>query len=333
MSSSIVCQGLQSCLEPRPMEPRVLRLILSPPSSNFSLNIGWPSTELSLSDSYHSEEKSNSKETIINDEHDMKTETNADKGGWALLQSLADKSHCKKNEPESQQVYVHPMVKRSSSMLSGKSLEMCTESLGCETGSNASENDEDIALFSSENSTCLMNQCHSPDSEASKSRVSVSKRSKHRSVSFPPPLTSITDLGGVQVRPHREDGRLILKAVITPSPVPVFQAERSNGRLTLRLFEPFTCDSDSDYEADDEEIAEMESKDEHGENFQPKTHKQEDNEPEDDGCCGEELEGNTDNVEGEIGIRKFPILSRCKEGDNRNNGLLNQNWKHFCVAT
>ncbi|KAI4349522.1 hypothetical protein L6164_010102 [Bauhinia variegata] len=326
MSSSSVCQGLQSCLEPPNLiEPRVLRLKLAPTSSNFSRNPEWPNAKLSFSDCDHAQEKSNTKETITDDELDMKMDKNADKGCWGFLQSLTDTCNCNKNEHEREQIYVHPMVKRSSSMLSGKSLEMCTESLGCETGSNASENGEDIALFSPENSTCLMmNQYHTADSEAIESRVSVSKRLKHRSGGFPPPLSSITELGGVQVRPHREDGRLILTAVTNPSPVPVFQAERSNGRLMLRLLKPLTFDSDSEAD-DEEEMAETENKEvEHGEDFQTKA----ETEAED-----EELEENSESGEGEMGIRKFPRPSRCMEGGSRNKGLLNQHWEPFWVAT
>ncbi|KAK2359275.1 protein FAF, chloroplastic [Trifolium repens] len=124
MSSSL-CQGLQSCLEPRVMEPRVLRLKLAPPGSS---NISPSSSE-------------QEKPIIIKNNECDKNDT---KSGWGFLQNLT------KTENGNDKVYVHPTVKRSASMLSEKSLEMCTESLGSETGSNAGESSDDVSLFSFE---------------------------------------------------------------------------------------------------------------------------------------------------------------------------------------
>ncbi|KAI9118914.1 hypothetical protein K1719_009589 [Acacia pycnantha] len=288
LAGTCLCQGFQSWMEPSHMETQIIRLKLAPPAS------------LSLSESQ--EKPSN------NDEVSTKMDKNADIGGWNILLSL------KKTE-DPQNVYVHPSEKHSSSMLTGKSMEMCTESLGCETGSdNASENMDEFALLSSENSTTGYSRHNSEPTRS----YSVSRRMK-RSNSFPPPLTSITDLGGVQVRPRREDGRLILEAVATPSVQPCFQAKRSNGRLTLTMFQTFLSDDDDDEEEEEEEEEEAVEEDEFVVGDQ-------------DTDDAEELEEINAIVEDEIGKRKLARPERCNESGNINK-IRMPNWKLFWVAS
>lgn len=76
MSSSSVCQGLQSCLEPRVIEPGVLHYELTPPTTNLS-----------------------------EEEH-----------GFGFLQALSNNSHGgeKEKENKNEEMYVHPTVKCSS---------------------------------------------------------------------------------------------------------------------------------------------------------------------------------------------------------------------------
>lgn len=268
MSYSSVCQGLQSSVEPCHVEPCVLKLKLAPPSCNTNTTT----------------------HTTPKDEHGNK---NTEPGGcnWSFLQSLSNISHCK--EPEIDKVYIHPSVKRSSSMLSAKSLELCTESLGCETGSNASDNTDDMSLFSLET-----NNLRSNNNASLFNKNSESKRLNRGSTStFPPPLTS---MGGIKVRSHREDGRLILEAVTSSSPQPYFQAERGNGRLRLRLFE-------SDAFCYGNEVAE-----------DGETLKQEAcGEQQEDAVVEEELEEYVGNAEDEIGMTKFVRPSGCKESGKR----------------
>ncbi|XP_027351057.1 protein FANTASTIC FOUR 2-like [Abrus precatorius] len=303
MSSSSVCQGLQSCLEPRVIEPRVLSLKLAPP--NFSQPSASAITKTNTVSS-----PSNSEKPLINNECDTK-DTIPNVGGWSFLQSL---SHC--NNKTEEQVYVHPTVKRSSSMLSEKSLEMCTESLGSETGSNAGESSDEISLFyfDTSNTTTLNTNCESK-------RV-------NRACNFPPPLTSITDLGGVHVMPRREGGRLILEAVASPSPRPYFHAERGDGRLRLSLFESFSVSDgeeevgDSEEGVDEEDEGENEKKKEEGEGC-----------GEEDNGVEDELEECVENVEGEMGVKKFARpRSRCKQSGNRDifgDGLANLSFPLF----
>ncbi|CAL0320574.1 unnamed protein product [Lupinus luteus] len=244
------------------MEPRVLSLKLSPPLGS----------NLSITDSDVKEKPLTN--PITNDEHDMKS----DKSSWSFIHSLPN--ICNKTEdPEGENVYIHPTVKHSSSMLSSKSLEMCTENLGCETGSSNGSND--ISLFSSKLSTCFIGDTNEAVEIVNINYNSVSKRLTHKgSNKFPPLLTSLSDFGGVHVRPHREYGRLILEAVTSSSPQPYFEAERSNGRLSLRLLESF--DDEVDYDSEEE------------------------------ACDEEEYTGNE-----EMEITKFAGPSRCKESGNR----------------
>ncbi|XP_057422543.1 protein FANTASTIC FOUR 2-like [Lotus japonicus] len=228
MSSSSVCQGLQSCLEPRLIEPHVLNLKLAPTRSNSNLS---PSPEFSS----FRRSSSSSFFSILESDQNVKES----KSGWSFLQSSENN------------VYVHPSFKLSSSKFSAESLELCTESLGCETGSsNAVDNgtDHDMSLFSSES-----------NSSYAVKRNSESKKLNRVSSNFPPPLTSMAEFGGFQVRSHREDGRLILEALTSSSPKPYFQAERENGRLRLRLFKSVSscCCDDGDGEACVEEEAEV----------------------------------------------------------------------------
>ncbi|KAL6516070.1 hypothetical protein OROGR_019375 [Orobanche gracilis] len=99
---------------------------------------------------------------------------------------------------KTEQVYVHPLGKRSSSSLSTKSLEMCTESLGCETGNNIVSDYDDFSYH------------------------------------------AFLEKQGVQVRTHREGGRLVIEAFNFPYGGNYFQAERDNGRLKLSLVKGFT---------------------------------------------------------------------------------------------
>ncbi|KAK7345902.1 hypothetical protein VNO77_16518 [Canavalia gladiata] len=247
MSYSSVCQRLQSSVEPCLMESRVLKLKLSQQSTNDEIN----------------NKEKNPQSGVCN---------------WSSLQSLSNISHSNKTE----NVYVHPAVK---STLSPKSLELCTESLGSETGSTT----HDMSLFSLEttkNNTILVN-----------TNSSKSKR-LNRGATFPPPLTTIRDF---HVRSHRQDGRLILEAFTPSSPQPFFQAHRGNGRLRLKLFESVVsyCDGDgddidNDNDYDDGEVETLNQQE----------------------ACDEE-DAVAEHGEEEMGITKFVRLGSCKESGNR----------------
>nr|GMD22156.1 protein FANTASTIC FOUR 3-like [Ipomoea batatas] len=133
------------------------------------------------------------------------------KNSFLELEALANPSHT-----QNENVYVHPLANRSASTMNTKSLNMCTESLGSETGSDICE-------------SCCMDYEYSASPfllEKQKYSKSGFKKMKGKD-SFPPPLTSISRLEGVQVqvRPFREEGRLVIKAVNITS---YFHTHRSN---------------------------------------------------------------------------------------------------------
>lgn len=280
---SSVCQGLQLCLEPRIVESHLRLKLALPTSSQDSSETPSPCfTNPSESEpiSYHNDcEDTNINITDGNsDSHDV-SKQNADMGVWSLLQSLAGP----KDSMENNQVYVHPLVKSSASALSKKSLEMCTESLGSETGSDISDN---ITFVSSETMGCCSPSKHRENSVTRrmscsrsfpppltsisgsnmsynpfKTRENLVMKSMNRSSSsFPPPLTSISGSNSVQVTSHREGGRLVLQAVNVPSCQTYFHAERSEGRLRLFLLKETSANTpvfdDEEGEEEREEVGE-----------------------------------------------------------------------------
>ncbi|TYJ09339.1 hypothetical protein E1A91_A11G134500v1 [Gossypium mustelinum] len=289
MSSSMY-QGLQSCLEV--VESRVLRLKLAPPKSNFPASIVT----------------TNPKPTVYNEEKNTTITNTNDMGGWSCIQSLSNA----KASTENDKVYVHPLVKRSASRLSEKSLEMCTERLGSETGSEVSDCSDDISLFSMDTRSQTV-ACNIPPKPRAIRKMS-------RSSSFPPPLTSISGSNCVQVKSHREGGRLVLQAVSFPPSYTYFHAERTDGRLRLSLYKdasPVFQDQDQDQDGQEEDQEEEE----------------EETVVEEEEFYGETdiKEANSGNVGGEIGTGKLPIPSSCKENGCGHKGLLH--WKPFLVAT
>ncbi|CAH9133132.1 unnamed protein product [Cuscuta epithymum] len=112
--------------------------------------------------------------------------------------------------------YIQP--KKQPKKLSAKSLFLCTEILGSETGAEDFQSDLP-PLPTNRKKPPLMNM--------------YMKRSAPRPL--PPPLPSLDmNKTTVQVRTRREDGRLIVEAVSVP-PREHLRAERSNGRLFISL--------------------------------------------------------------------------------------------------
>lgn len=201
----------------------------------------------------------------------------ADKRSWgAILSPPKNNDGCSGSESGLGLVpapYVHPLAKRTASSLSEKSLEICTESLGSETGSDvfsypASEpEDSDKELEVQE-----QGQEQEQEQEQQQDQVEVkdynmevgnfkynnyyrgptSKRSMMvppTRPSFPPPLPSLAhrdDGSNLHIRSHRQDGRLVVEAVSVPSPN-CFRAQRQDGRLLLTL----TSDEEQEQEHED----------------------------------------------------------------------------------
>ncbi|GAB2234890.1 hypothetical protein Droror1_Dr00004160 [Drosera rotundifolia] len=156
--------------------------------------------------------------------------------------------------------YVHPMAKRSASSLCEKSLEICTESLGSETGSDGfssylpsepenSDSDED------DDGKPVELECWRAFNDSDEVRVSSVNVKYNYSTcrallspvkSFPPPLPSLADRGNgsnLQMRSRRQDGRLVVEAVTVPSQN-CFRAQRHDGRLLLTLTNTQTIDEE-----------------------------------------------------------------------------------------
>ncbi|KAL5541625.1 hypothetical protein UlMin_009335 [Ulmus minor] len=305
--ATIVCQqGLDSQI----VEPRTLRMKLSSNLPHLS-----PPLEILALKSCFSDSK---REDFVNKKEHHARESQATKssdtacGGWSFLQALSNGSS-QGPKVEREDTYVHPLVKRSSSKLNEASLRLCTENLGNETGTDIA----DSGIFP-----------NSYESEE-KSRLPAMERQTKRQIEakprdFPPPLTTISGSESLQVRPHREDGRLVIKAVKAPLRRSYFQAERSNGRLRLCLLR--NCPSNLD--------SEMESVEKEEENEEEEEEEQEqgvgEEEEEEDLSLSEEMDEKKLENGGEIGIKKFERPSRgrtCKEsGEHENKTLILLNW-------
>ncbi|CAN6589069.1 unnamed protein product [Malus baccata var. baccata] len=362
-TSSTVChQVLKSCLEP------LVGLKLNPPGSNFLPESPDKTSHLEKIDNLNLINKKDNKEVEV--------------AGWSFLQSVANQTQTAKSESEAEKVYVHPLVKRSASVLSPRSLEMCTESLGNETGSENGGDKLSLLLHKIESpllslgssgevnpnprcSTTTITTSESPKILSDNNVQATPKRLKSGSATttnFPPPLTSISGSNGVQVMPHREGGRLILKAVTVVSPPTAnFQAERGDGRLRLTLLKDISspnCDvieevGLEEVEEDDEfqikaknegnggeveaeeidgNVENVETEEMQGDTVSVETEEVEGKNEQ--FVENEDMEGNSGIVGGEKGMeKKLPRPSRCKEG-GRGNKKMVMNWpESFWVAT
>ncbi|KAL4564582.1 hypothetical protein LXL04_028646 [Taraxacum kok-saghyz] len=148
-------------------------------------------------------------------------------------------------QTEPKNLYLHD---QKSLKLSQKSLELCTESLGSETGSDNTSVDETI--FSIPTSSLLVKR----------RRKNQVESKKVLSRSFPPPLTTMSGSIPFQVRPHREGGRLIIEAMkFSLGTSCLLRAERSHGRLLLTVEEDFeTGSEESDMNDVEQNAKEME---------------------------------------------------------------------------
>ncbi|KAG6664459.1 protein FANTASTIC FOUR 3-like [Carya illinoinensis] len=348
--ATIVCQGLQSCLDnTHTVEPKKVWLKVSSPTPHFSQPL-----ELALrscfSDSktketgqkYRTEEVCNKPCNSLNSH----SSSNPDLGGWSFLQAISTNPEGpKETMDQKEKVYVHPLVKRSSSMLSEKSLQLCTENLGNETGTEINEGN----LFSLPSSDSKRRNL--PTREQNKSSQ-LSGAKKVNTQNFPPPLTTMSGSESLRVRPHREDGRLIIEAIKAPTTQSYFQAERSNGRLVLRFVKTCTTPSIESEEADDKneengasneagngkerfDSDAIEEKQQVEEEEEEKEEEEDwDNEGERDvHLVGEGMDGNY-KKNGEIEMRKekFERPRRCKEDEQHGKNRLLE-WEPLWVAT
>ncbi|KAL0909575.1 hypothetical protein M5K25_020456 [Dendrobium thyrsiflorum] len=135
--------------------------------------------------------------------------------------------------------------------LSVMNLELCTESLGSETGSDGFSSDEELYSYFSPFS-CKSDSFEEKAGEMKqRRRKEMTTMNHHCSIgrdsqpprSFPPPLSSTF----IQMRPLRCDGRLILEAISVPSHH-YLHAERHSGRLVLSFISQLVEEDEEDEE-------------------------------------------------------------------------------------
>ncbi|KAK4283689.1 hypothetical protein QN277_000614 [Acacia crassicarpa] len=304
--AAIVCHGLQSCLESQLVESRTLTL-----SFPFS-----PKLQQNPNDSPFKTSFLDSSKTISQERQSNKANTNT---GWSFLQALSNVSHIsKESTTDKESVYVHPEAKRSSSAMSQKSLELCTEKLGNETGSDIVDNNDygDMDLL-----------CPWPTGDQQQERPREGCLRKTRTTNFPPPLTTMRGSESLRVRrSYREDGSLVMEAIRVPPRASCFQAERSYGRLRLCFlknnhdnFDPEDTEvsNDDDNEGIDEEC-ESDNKDSEGRKQEEESESEEEEETEE-----EEEEEEEDE---EMRRKEYERPRRCKEGRQHENNDLYNNW-------
>lgn len=181
---------------------------------------------------------------------------------WSSI--LSDKK--KKTDTETvPPPYVHPLVKRASS-LSEKSLEICTESLGSETGCEGFSTYEASSETGEAEENLVLDVIETKEEEETgvDVEVDVEVEQEARTVpdqtgcmemprgSFPPPIRSLSSQTGsaLHMKTRRDNGRLILEAVSVPSHNN-FSAKRQDGRLLLTFAE---TDMVSDKEDETDEV-------------------------------------------------------------------------------
>ncbi|CAA3031480.1 protein FANTASTIC FOUR 3-like [Olea europaea var. sylvestris] len=270
---------------------------------------------------------------------DQSKNENLEIGNWSFLHSLTKIPTCPKEEMENDNSYVHR--KSSFPKLNGKSLDLCTENLGSETGTECIADSTSIFsldTFSSQCETsCPMNQQQQKVHQQMKSSRNNKMTTSCRS--FPPPLTTMSGSSSLQIRAHREDGRLIIKAVDAPFRHSYLQSERSHGRLRLSFFQDYDSNFDSDLimtteeeteaycQIDDEIKSELNDGEDELENEETVSEQDDDDDVHDE--CDVKL---TETMDVEIEMQKNQRLTRCNEGGEGTEGLCN--WKPaFWVAT
>lgn len=331
------------------METRVLIQDLAPPISNSSQSNPWTQKPKNVSLQPQQEQNEmiihneNDKNILIQGKYCYHDSVDSERDGdsvWSSIQALTRTCQNRMQVSEAeQQVYVHPLVKRSSSSLSTKSLEMCTENLGSETGSSI---DQSIDGFPC---PLLDSRRRNNVQGMQRSRSGKFTKKMYPSVGFPPPLTSIGGSGGVHMRTHREGGRLVLKAVSVSSCSSYLKAERANGRLRLSLMRGGYTDSD-DFHDLVGEYGENAYNMQHNEEDEPEKETDNDEEKvdiedtaEDDaneraGQWEDEADVNGETVVYEgVEVGELARPSRCKEGGAMNGNREMSTWEPYLVTT
>jgi len=164
---------------------------------------------------------------------------------------------------------------RSRGSLSNDSLQLCTESLGCESSDCLT----DCSCSSSE----FTNDYSSEDEEDQENIDTVKKEADAAPArAFPPPLASISACNPSYMRSFKKDGRFVLRSMKAPLQNNNFlHSYREGGRLKMQLISrndddfPLLQASNPEAEIDQEEQEEQEAADE----------EHQDLEDESESCC------------------------------------------------
>ncbi|XP_075512446.1 protein FAF-like, chloroplastic [Primulina tabacum] len=140
--------------------------------------------------------------------------------------------------------YIHPLVKRSASAMSEKSLKSCTESLGSETGSDEFCSHASSATLSNGDDAKEDRERAVPEAARIKAvdpfeDLHMVKYKNSPARPIPPALSSISGGDGapsLYMHAYRKNGRLVLEAVSVPARKS-FHAKREDGRLVLTLID------------------------------------------------------------------------------------------------
>ncbi|KAG6428058.1 hypothetical protein SASPL_112307 [Salvia splendens] len=200
-------------------------------------------------------------------------------GSWGFLQNNSHQS----SSPNKDFYYTHPLSYNSK--LSPKSLQLCTENLGSESGYDTFSDSD--TFFSDDHPTFSLRHCKHHKS---------SPKNCRKINDFPPPLTTMSGASSLQVRRHREGGRLIIDAIEGPFRNSYLHAERSDGRLKLCFT---TAAAREEEEEIEEEIEES----------------------------GNEFESESESDVDMNLLEKFQRFSRCKDGGSHETKALCSNWK------
>ncbi|KAF8077470.1 hypothetical protein N665_1034s0009 [Sinapis alba] len=251
MGTVVYQQGFQSS---QLNEPWALRLRLSSPTPHFSQPFG-------LALKSHLLDSSNAKDTQNRNDGKPAASSGPDSStSWSFLESLSSGSSSsslsKTTSSEKEKTYVQSPS--SSRTLSDKSLALCTENLGSETGSDVTDVED---LFS-----LSVSNVHTKKLEVTATETTRTLKNRKGCASdLPPPLTSMRGSQCIQMRPHREDGRLVMTATKAPPLNRCFQADRSNGRLRLSILKDkeekinVPEEYEDEEEEEDDEVMDMEN--------------------------------------------------------------------------
>ncbi|KAG2316099.1 hypothetical protein Bca4012_066937 [Brassica carinata] len=285
--ATVVYQGFQSHFESQHFEQRALRLRLSSPNNPHS------STALK---SYFLDSSITPKDNISTTKAASKSES------WSFLESISNSSSDDKDKKTLLPPYVHTPSSRRT--LSDESLALCTESLGSETGSDVI-NDPDLFSVTSELQTI--------ETRPTTTRSSRQDRKRNTMASLPPPLTSMRGFDGIQVKSHRENGRLVMTAM-KPLPRDRCLQDRSNGCVRLAILIDSNDHIETKTKEEEQTVKIVRDNEEQIQQYEEE----------------EEVEEEKQEVE-EMVIKNTQRSNRCHEGDLENRGFLN--WESFCVAT